>query len=190
MRPHVLMPSPTTLLFLILPAVAQAMPELVLFLPEERVYDGNNPAEHAPRLSAARGFTFDLEVRPVGSPEAGILFSQEGLTLLRTDPISAGGNLSFLVAINGNLEHRLHTEPLPAGQWSRVTASWDSALMWTRVNKRTYRADRAGTVTDATAPLRVAAGRPVSGGGFRGAMRNVRIYDTSLTETDLLLELR
>jgi hypothetical protein len=184
---RILMLLPAAVLASMTLALAQAMPEPCHVLTEERVFNGENPADHGPGLSAAGGYAIDCEVRPDDSPEARILFSQDGLTLLRIDPVSEGGNLSFFVAVDGNLEPRLRTESLPAGQWSRVTASWDGAVMWARVNGKTYRAGRAGAVTDASAPLRVAASHPISGGGFQGAMRNVLIYDTALTETDLLL---
>lgn len=104
----------------------------------------------------AAGMRIDCWVRIDASHPAGqqILFKDDEY-ILRVDPASEGGRLSFFVNLGG-MEPRVSSRSAPVkGAWHHVVAAWDGQAISLEVDGQTTRKARAGTPEPSSEPLRI-----------------------------------
>ncbi len=155
--------------------------------PATEVFEDGRGRTADPGIASERGFALDFEVLFHDVDREHRILEQEGLFLLRMDPPSEGGRLSFFINVAGQLEPRMPTVTVKPNTWYRVTASWDGAGMWMRVNGETFRANRLGAAERLGAPLEIGGTGSRGSLGLRGMMRNLRVYTAPMTEVESLL---
>ncbi|HOZ48791.1 MAG TPA: glycoside hydrolase family 99-like domain-containing protein [Candidatus Hydrogenedentes bacterium] len=154
---------------------------------EVREFDGRQGVRLEEGLRSEQGFALDFEVFFSDIEREHQVFRQDGLLLLRMDPPSEGGKLSFFVNIDGALEPRLRSVVVEANRWYRVTTSWNGDAMWLRVDDRVFRAERRGGAESWSNPLDIGGPHSDGAAGLRGQLRNVRVYHHPLTVVESLL---
>ncbi|MEW6359989.1 MAG: LamG domain-containing protein [Planctomycetota bacterium] len=132
----------------------------------------------SPLLHAGKGFAIECWVRldsgPAGPPMNIITKANE--YMLRVDPESAGGCISFFVrTADGAWDPRARgPRPVP-GTWYHIIATWDQRTGRLWVNGKLAASAKPGTCAPGAAPL--AVGGPVEGlAGLVGLIDEVRFY--------------
>ena len=171
----------------IIMAALSAQPSLLYEEPATTVFESDRGVTIDPGIASEQGFALDFEVLFHDVDREHRILQQEGLFLLRMDPPSEGCGLSFFVNVAGQVEPRLRTVAVKRNTWYRVTASWDGAGMWMRVDGETFRANRVGAPEGLGAPLDVGGTGPRGAAGLRGMMRNLRVYGAPMTEVESML---
>ena len=147
----------------------------------------------APSLDLTKGFTLEAWVKPatdLGSAWATILFKEQlndpvyGL-YANSDTASPAGVMSVpsgTAAVRG-------LAPLPADVWSFVAVSWDGGTLRLFVNGiKVSIHSVSGTLPISSGPLRV-GGNGVRGEWFDGLIDDVRIYNQSISGTNIRIDM-
>jgi len=137
-------------------------------------------------LHAGRGFGLEMWVRFSTVAVNMNLFSKDREYLLRIDPPTEGGNISFFPNAGGSLEPRVRGPAPKAGTWYHLVASWDGsdAQLW--VNGQSFRQHRGGAIE--AADTSVLIGKPSRFGpiGLQGVIDEVKLYNRALSDADVL----
>jgi hypothetical protein len=98
--------------------------------------------------------------------------------LLRLDNPPEGGRLSFFAFLDGKAEPRVQARVPELSKWHQVVAVWDKASLHLWLDGVRTDGARTGALALGQQQLRI-------GGGFIGAIADVKIYDRALSEDEI-----
>ena len=132
--------------------------------------DGNLGIRSTPELQLAPGLRLDCSVLFKEIPE-GIttIILKKDEYMLRLDPQSEGGRLSFFINVNGWEPRVSSVQRVKPDTWYHVKAGWDGLEMTLDVNGEQTTLSRAGIAKPGNGSLSL--------GRFNGLFDNVRIYN-------------
>ncbi len=138
-------------------------------------------------VQSSRGFTFEMWTRFDTVAENMGIASKTDEYLLRIDPPTEGGRISFFVNASGSLEPRVSGLVPKPGVWYHIVATWDTdqARLW--INGQLFSGTRRGSIQASEAPVLVGLPSHYGPVGLKGTIDDVRLYDRALTEQEVLL---